>query len=169
MGSDIKSRFAVVSKCFTLKNGKETAVPVGLLKPGCRQRIFFSSTMCCHRGFLSLLTPSDPINQYVQRRTQLKRVRACGRSDVFSLPSLLYWVHLHSFKCLFSSLLRTGSAHGNEFSSEVKYEISGTEILMHFSIAHKMNFPKKVSIKFPQSLSSCHLQFLPLDSWGFTG
>lgn len=79
---------------------------------------------------------------------------AC-RSDVFSLPSLLYWVHLHSFKCLFSSLLRAGSTHGNEFSYEVKYEISGTELLMPFSIAHKMDFPqKKVCMKFPQS-SAC--------------
>lgn len=102
--------------------------------------------MCCLWGFVSLLTPSvscDSINQYVQRQTQLKRVRACGRSDVFSLPSLLYWVHLHSFKCLLSSVLRAGSVHGNEFLYEVKYEISGSELLMHFSIAHKMDFSQK--------------------------
>lgn len=147
MGSDAWSCFTVVSKWFTRGGGKESAALAGLLKPGCRQRLSLSSRMWCHWGFLSLLTPSDPINQYVQRRTQLKRVRARVAS---SPPSLLYWVHLHSFKCLFSSLLRAGSTHGNEFSYEVKYEISRTELLMHFSIAHKMDFlRKKVGMKVP--------------------
>lgn len=42
------------------------------------------------------------------------------------------------FKDLLSSVSELGSTRGNEFSSEVKYEICGTELLMHFCVASTM-------------------------------
>lgn len=57
--------------------------------------------------------------------------------------------YLPSFKYLFSFLFKLGSTQGNEFLYEVKYEISGTELLMHFYLAPTMAFPRRrVCVKF---------------------
>lgn len=63
--------------------------------------------------------------------------------------SFFLLTYLPSFKYLFSFLFKLGSTQGNEFLYEVKYEISGTELLMHFNLASTIAFPRtRVCIKF---------------------
>lgn len=75
-------------------------------------------------------------------RTEQRRVRPhASHADVFSFFFFFLFSFSLStfFKDLFSSVSDLGSTRGNEFSSEVKFEMCGTELLMHFCVASTMN------------------------------
>lgn len=97
---------------------------------------------------------SDPINQHVEW--------GCSREEWYLMVLILmlffffnFFTRLPSFKYLFSSLFELGSARGNEFLYEVKYEICGAELLMHLYVASTMASPKRRICKF-LSYVQCH-------------
>lgn len=74
---------------------------------------------------------------------------------------LSYFYPSASFQVSVLSLFKLGSTQGNEFLYEVKYEISGTELLMHFCTASSMAFPEEGFVQ----ISSEHPVSLPLRSF----
>lgn len=66
---------------------------------------------------------------------------AAKQSELTVLILMLLFFFLLSFKYLCSFLSELGPTQGNEFLYEVKCEISGTELLMQFSLASTIAFP----------------------------
>lgn len=96
----------------------------------------------------------DPINQHVEwggSREEASWISywCCSFFSPW-LSYTLFFFKPPSFNYLFSSFFKLGSTRGNEFSYEVKNEICGAELLMHFCTDSTMGFSQKNSFyKFP--------------------
>lgn len=100
-------------------------------------------------------------------RIQQRGVRRRGsHADVFSLFGLSF---IHQLSSICSHLRSNLVQHkGNEFTYEVKYEISGSELLMHFGIASTTNFPRRsVRTNFPLMFGVTIVQRCRLCIFGF--